>query len=206
MKKIFYCCVGLLMIMSACRQGQKIAGNKPISYVDPFIGTGGHGHTYPGATVPFGMVQVSPDNGKGGWDYSSGYHYPDSTIAGFSMTHLSGTGIGDLEDLSFMPFTGSKADTAKGAVYSTYSHKNEHAEPGYYSVKMDNGIIVNLTASSRTGLYRYRFPEDAKPAVSLDLGFSINWDNPTDTYIKMVNDTLVTGYRMSTGWAHDQKV
>lgn len=203
MKKIIYSCIGFLMVFSACSQHQQ---KNLTSHVDPFIGTGGHGHTYPGATVPFGMVQVSPDNGKGGWDYSSGYHYPDSTIAGFSMTHLSGTGIGDLEDLSFMPFTGTQADTSKGAIYSTYLHKNEHAEPGYYSVKLDNNIQVDLTATSRVGAYRYRFPEGSSPAVSLDLGFSINWDNPTDTFIHLVNDTLVTGYRMSTGWAHDQKV
>lgn len=203
MRKIIYGCIGFLMVLSACSQKQQLT---PASQVDPFIGTGGHGHTYPGATVPFGMVQVSPDNGKGGWDYSSGYHYPDSTIAGFSMTHLSGTGIGDLEDLSFMPFTGTEADTTKGAVYSTYSHKNEYAEAGYYGVMLDNGIKVDLTASSRVGAYRYRFPESEKPAISLDLGFSINWDEPTDTYIKMVNDTLITGYRRSTGWAHDQKV
>jgi len=206
MKKIIYCCIGIVMVVSACRSGSKTIYKKPISYVNPFIGTGGHGHTYPGATVPFGMVQVSPDNGKEGWDYSSGYHYPDSTIAGFSMTHLSGTGIGDLEDLSFMPFTGNEADTSKGAIYSTFTHKNEHAQPGYYSVEMDNGITVDLTATSRVGVYRYQYPKDSKPAVSLDLGFSINWDKPTNTYIKTVNDTLITGYRMSTGWAHDQKV
>jgi len=203
MRKIIYSCIGFLMILGACSQKQKLS---PVSHVDPFIGTGGHGHTYPGATVPFGMVQVSPDNGKGGWDYSSGYHYPDSTIAGFSMTHLSGTGIGDMEDLSFMPFTGDSARPDSGAVFSHFAHANEQAEPGYYRVALNNGIIVQLTATSRVGAYRYRFPESARPAVSLDLGFAINWDHPTDTYIHVVNDTLVTGYRMSSGWAHDQKV
>ena len=155
---------------------------------------------------PFGMAQVSPDNGQSGWDYCSGYHYPDSTIAGFSVTHLSGTGIGDLCDLSFMPFDGTKVDTSKGAIYSTYSHENESAEPGFYKVVLNNGIGVSLTASPRVAFYRYHFPENVHPAVSLDLGFAINWDKPTGTYIHMVNDTLVTGYRMSTGWAKDQRV
>ena len=196
----------LFSIIAGCQGQQEQTVQSPVSYVDPFIGTGGHGHVYPGATVPFGMVQVSPDNGKSGWDYSSGYHYPDGSLAGFSMTHLSGTGIGDLSDLSFMPFSGTDADTAHGAVYSTYMHENESAEPGYYSVKMDNGIQVDLTASKRVGFYRYMFPDNADQAVSLDLGFAINWDQPTETSLKVVNDTLVTGYRFSKGWAKDQRV
>ena len=202
---IVFTCLSLY----ACKQRQQTATpNKTsaVNYVDPFVGTGGHGHMYPGATVPFGMVQVSPDNGKSGWDYSSGYHYPDSTIAGFSVTHLSGTGIGDLCDLSFMPFDGTKVDTAKGAVYSHYSHANESAEPGFYKVTLDNGISVSLTASPRVAFYQYHFPKIDQPAVSVDLGFAINWDKPTGTYIHVVNDTLVTGYRMSTGWAKDQRV
>ncbi|WP_234570565.1 GH92 family glycosyl hydrolase [Rhodohalobacter sp. 614A] len=191
----------------SCRESSESSNNEyfsPLSYVDPFIGTAAHGHTYPGATVPFGMVQVSPDNGKDGWDYSSGYHYEDSVLAGFSMTHLSGTGIGDLSDLSFMPLNGTERDSA--AVYNTYSHENESASPGYYSVKMDDGIRVELTASKRVGFYRYTFPNDEGQAVSLDLGFAINWDTPTETFLEIVNDSLITGYRFSSGWARNQWV
>lgn len=196
----------LTLLFAACQENTEMSENytSSVSYVDPFIGTGAHGHTYPGATVPFGMVQVSPDNGKNGWDYSSGYHYDDSVLAGFSMTHLSGTGIGDLVDLSFMPLTGTGRDSA--AVYSTYSHENESASPGYYSVEMDNEIRVELTASKRVGFYRYTFPDNSNPAVSLDLGFAINWDQPTETFIRVENDSLITGYRFSTGWAQDQRV
>ena len=199
-----------LLLLSSCQPGKKPAQNQkteqePVAYADPFVGTGGHGHTYPGATVPFGMVQVSPDNGHFGWDYCSGYHYPDSTIAGFSVTHLSGTGGADGSDLLFMPFDGSRIDTSKGATYSHYSHKNESAEPGFYHVTLDNGISVDLTASARVAFYRYHFAQSDKPAVSLNLGYG-NSDRPTGTYINEVNDTLVTGYRMSTGWARDQRV
>src|ERR1700712_5784079 len=106
-------------------------------YVDPFIGTGGHGHTYPGATVPFGMVQLSPDNGEQGWDWCSGYHYSSDSIAGFSHTHLSGTGIGDWCDISVMPATDL---IAAGKSYKEkFSHSNEKASPGFYQVKLDNG-------------------------------------------------------------------
>lgn len=196
-----------IIILTSCQNDADVARNEelsPVSHVDPFIGTAAHGHTYPGATVPFGMVQVSPDNGKDGWDYSSGYHYDDSVLAGFSMTHLSGTGIGDLADLSFMPLTGTKRDSA--AVYSTFSHENESASPGYYSVEMDNDIRVELTASKRVGFYRYTFPDQSDQAVSLDLGFAINWDTPTETYIEVVNDHLIAGYRFSSGWARNQRV
>lgn len=203
----FWVLIFLYMSINACSE-QQAANNTEdrslVSYVDPFIGTAAHGHTYPGATVPFGMVQVSPDNGKDGWDYSSGYHYPDSVLAGFSMTHLSGTGIGDLADLSFMPLTGTERDSA--AVYSTFSHDNESARPGYYSVEMDNDIQVELTASERVGFYRYTYPNESNKVVSLDLGFAINWDTPTETLIRVVNDSLITGYRNSSGWARDQEV
>ena len=176
-----------------------------VTYADPFVGTAAHGHTFPGATVPFGMVQVSPDNGHFGWDYCSGYHYPDSTIAGISMTHLSGTGGADGSDLLFMPFNGSRVDTSHGATYSHYSHKNESAQPGFYHVAMDNGISVDVTASMRVGFYKYHFPESDKPAVSLNLAYG-NSDHPTGTYLHEVNDTLVTGYRLSSGWARHQRV
>ncbi|MFC1640739.1 GH92 family glycosyl hydrolase [Patescibacteria group bacterium] len=184
-----------------------------LQYVDPLIGTGGHGHTYPGATVPFGMIQLSPDNGEQGWDWSSGYHYSDNTIVGFSHTHLSGTGIGDLYDISMQPFVGEVNLAEQVASYkkldyaSLFSHANEIAQPGYYSVILDDSDIkVELTATERVGLHQYTFPETENAQVILDLGYSANWDETTDTNLEIVDDTLVTGYRMSEGWAHEQKV
>ena len=179
--------------------------HKLIDYVDPFIGTGGHGHTFPGATVPFGMVQLSPDNGHEGWDWCGGYYYGDSVIAGFSHTHLSGTGIGDWCDISVMPETKLiTKNTDKGAV--TFSHKNEKASPGFYSVRMDNGITVALTTTERCGLHDYIFPAHVSPVVKIDLGFQINWDSPTDVSMKQINDSTIVGYRFSTGWAKVQRV
>ena len=179
-------------------------------FVNPFMGTAGHGHVYPGATVPFGMVQLSPDNGRSGWDWCSGYHYSDSLIAGFSHTHLSGTGIGDLCDISFMPTVLPKnfdyAALASKNFQTKFSHKNEKAEPGYYSVILDNKVKVELTAALRSGVQRYTFPKNSDSFVQLDLGFAINWDSPVDTYIKIESPTRIVGYRISKGWAEDQRV
>ncbi|WDF54015.1 GH92 family glycosyl hydrolase [Mucilaginibacter sp. KACC 22063] len=174
-------------------------------YVDPFIGTGGHGHTFPGAVVPFGMVQLSPDNGRGGWDWCGGYNYSDSLITGFSHMHLSGTGIGDWYDISVMPETKIITDTADHGV-AKFSHKNEKASPGYYQVKLDNGINVALTTTERCGFHDITYPVGISPVVKLNLGFRLNWDKPTDTYIKQVNDSTLVGYRYSTGWAVMQRV
>src|SRR5215212_7472847 len=121
--------------------------------VNPFIGTGGHGHTYPGASMPFGMMQLSPDTRMADWDGSSGYHYSDDTIYGFSHTHLSGTGIPDYCDILIRPSTARNVPN-----YSKFSHENEHAEPGFYSVKTNDGILAELTTTARVGLHRYTFP------------------------------------------------
>jgi len=175
-----------------------------ISYVDPFIGTGGHGHTYPGATVPFGMVQLSPDNGREGWDWCSGYHYSDSMIAGFSHTHLSGTGNSDWCDISVMPSIGLIPET--GRFYKVrFSHAHEQASPGYYSVVLDNGIGVELSATERCGLHRYHFPAGAPPVIRFDLGFHIS-DSTEHCFIRRLNDSTIIGYRVSTGWANHQQV
>lgn len=176
-----------------------------ISYVDPFIGTGGHGHTFPGATVPFGMVQLSPDNGREGWDWCSGYHYSDSLIAGFSHMHLSGTGIGDWLDISVMPLVEPLADTAK-TLKVPFKHTNETASPGYYGVTLDNGIHAELTATTRCGFHRYTFPRGSTPTVRFDLAFHKNWDSPVETHISILNDSTLIGYRYSTGWAKTQRV
>jgi len=181
------------------------AQHKLIDFVDPFIGTGGHGHTFPGATVPFGMIQLSPDNGKEGWDWTGGYYYGEHVIQGFSHMHLSGTGIGDWCDISVMPET-KLTTNFKTLVLTSFSHQNEKASPGYYQVKMDNGINVSLTTTERCGLHDYVFPSKVTPVVKIDLGFHINWDQPTEVFMKYLNDSTIVGYRYSTGWAKVQRV
>lgn len=190
---------------------QNIFSQDYTQYVDPFIGTADHGHTYPGATVPFGMVQLSPDNGRSGWDWSSGYNYSDSLIVGFSHTHLSGTGIGDLCDIQFMPAVFGKnlpdEKLLNEKFISKFDHKNETASAGYYSVLLkDFNITVELTAALRSGLQKYNFKKAGDEYVQLDMGYSKNWDTPTETFIKVINDHAICGYRYSTGWAKDQRV
>ena len=172
--------------------------------VDPFLGTAGHGHVYPGATTPFGMVQLSPDNGTNGWDWCGGYHYSSDSIAGFSHTHLSGTGIGDWCDISMLPITDTTS-FRKAYMKIPFSHKEEKAWPGYYSVKLGNGVQCALTATARNGYHQYQFPE-GKGWLRVDMGFAINWDSPTDGMLELLNDTTLIGYRASTGWAKGQKV
>jgi len=183
-----------------------------VSHVNPFIGTDGKGKTYPGASAPFGMVQLSPDNGRNGWDWISGYFYPDSVIAGFSHLHLTGTGAGDLYDISFLPTSGplqkARLDTisSRATVYSAFSHKRETAKPGYYQVYLeDYQVDVQLTATPRSGLQYYQF-EGADNKVRLHLGYARNWDGVTDSYIEVLNDTTIVGYRFSDGWAKQQQV
>lgn len=189
----------LSILISANIQAQRLT-----KYVDPFIGTGGHGHTYPGATVPFGMVQLSPDNGQNGWDWCSGYHYSSDSIAGFSHMHLSGTGIGDWCDISVMP---SINIVPAGKSYKAkFSHSNEKASPGFYEVKLDNGIKASFTTTERCGFHQYVFPAGTTPVIRFDLGFHINWDTPTETYIKYLDDSTITGYRYSRGWADVQRI
>ena len=173
-------------------------------FVDPFLGTGGHGHVYPGATTPFGMVQLSPDNGTNGWDWCGGYHYSSDSIAGFSHTHLSGTGIGDWVDISMLPITDT-AGFRQPYVKIPFSHNDEKAWPGYYQVKLGNGVECALTATARNGYHQYRFPE-GKGWLRVDMGFAINWDAPTDGMLELLNDSTLIGYRASTGWAKGQKV
>lgn len=182
-------------------------------YVDPFIGTGGHGHTYPGATVPFGMLQVSPVNGISSWDWCSGYHYTDSIAVGFSHLSLSGTGIGDLADILFMPVNKEvditvTSKSRDSLLYkSSYSHENETASPGYYQVYLeDHNVNVELTTSLRTATHKYTFKEADEQSVVVDLGFGINWDKVNKSSIVIEDEYTVSGYRFSTGWAKNQKV
>jgi len=182
-------------------------------FVDPMIGSDFHGNIFVGAGVPFGMVQLGPTNMSKGWHWCSGYHYSDSTIIGFSHTHLSGTGIGDLGDILMMPTTGQPTtfkgtfdDLSKGYV-SKFSHDEETVRPGYYAVKLQKyNIKAELTTTERVGYHRYTFPESSQSNIILDLGEGIDWDEPTDTYLKQIDSRTIEGYRYSRGWAKDQKV
>jgi predicted alpha-1,2-mannosidase len=179
-------------------------------YVNPFVGTGGHGHTFPGATVPFGMVQLSPDTRVDNWDGSSGYHYSDSTIYGFSHTHLSGTGIPDYCDILFMPtvgepqFSAKEGEKTENGYASKFSHENEKAEPGYYSVKLDDdNIFAEMTATARVGFHRYTFPKTDEANIILDLKWR---DKVLDSEVKIVGNNRIEGFRRSSSWAKDQVV
>ena len=160
--------------------------------VNNFIGTGSKGHTYPGTSVPFGMVQLSPDNGVPGCNRNSGYFYEDSTIGSFGHTHLSGTGVGDLYDIPFFP-TPFSENTKPSLV--KFSYENEQAKPGFYSVKLDNGIKIELTTTKRAGLHRYTFPDVDKSSVNVDLVRAINWDATVKSKIEKISNTQIHGYR-----------
>ena len=170
-------------------------------FVNPRIGTGGHGHVFLGANVPFGYIQLGPTEHTRGWDWCSGYHQSDSILIGFGHQHLSGTGIGELGDVAFLPVT----DAHQKEVL--FHHANENVRPGYYAVKLQQpNVWVELTATKRAGFHRYTFGADVKKAqLVLDLFQGIGWDKPTDYALDEVKETAVAGHRFSTGWAKDQK-
>ncbi|PKV52399.1 putative alpha-1,2-mannosidase [Aquimarina sp. MAR_2010_214] len=230
--------ITILLCFSSCKKDSTDSVNQvPVSktikktdftkYVNPFIGTSKMGHTYPGATAPFGMVQVSPQTNfevmfnkdgsynKETYEYCAGYQHRDSTIIGFSHTNLSGTGHSDLGDFLVMPTTGNlvldpikTADGAKG-FYSTFSHDNEYASPGYYKVKLkDYDITAELTATERVGVHQYTFPETKDAHIILDLVYNVyhHDDKNVWTFLRVENDSLVTGYRQTKGWARTKKV
>ena len=188
--------------------------------VNTLIGTDWVGNVYPGASAPFGMVQLSPDNGRAGWDYIAGYFYPDSTIAGFSHTHLSGTGAGDLYDISFLPITlpalddsliPSTSQTKEQApigIHARFSHKTEVAQAGYYAVTLEPyKIRVELTATDRVGVQRYTFQQDADTAcIILNLDKAMNWDRTLSSDVRAITPAHLSGYRFSDGWARGQEV
>ena len=200
-------CLLLICMLISCTPTQEKHEIDYTSYVNPFIGTDFTGNTYPGAQAPFGMVQLSPDNGLPGWDRISGYFYPDSTIAGFSHTHLSGTGAGDLYDISFMPVTlPYKEAEAPLGIHSKFSHDDESAYAGYYQVRLtDYNINVELTATERCGIQRYTFPE-AQSAIFLNLKKAMNWDFTNDSHIEVIDSVTIQGYRFSDGWTRDQHI
>lgn len=196
-----------LMFSAIGMHGQSLQKNKLTNFVNPFIGTGGHGHTYPGATMPFGMVQLSPDTRLDGWDGCSGYHYSDNYIYGFSHTHLSGTGVSDYGDILLMPtdqvIFNNGADGKKG-YRAHFSHKNESASPGFYKVHLDKtNIDVELTVTERAGMHKYKFPPNGEQIVILDLEHR---DKLLDGKINIVNGTEVSGHRFSSAWATDQRL
>ncbi len=198
--------------MAACTtQPQTDYVADPAQYVDPFIGTGGHGHTFPGATVPFGMVQFSPDTRMNDWDGCSGYHTSDHTILGFSTTHLSGTGCSDYGDFRFMPFVGEvifdKGDednTATG-YRSAFQHENEDAKAGYYAVLLDDyDTKVELTTGSRVGMMRCTFPQAADAHLLLDMVEGVNDEFVYDSWLQIEGDNAISGYRRTRDWAREQ--
>ncbi len=211
-------CSGLILGMTACSNKTNSSGTSSglenlTQYVDPYIGTGDHGHVFMGANVPYGLVQVGPTQYSQGWDWCSGYHISDSTIIGFGHMHLSGTGIGDLGDVSFMPVIGdvkltrgTLPDESTG-IYSYFSHDKETAKAGYYAVHLDRfGIDVELTATKRVGFHKYTFPDTNDSRMVIDLTHGIGWDNPIDAVVTQENDSVISGYRYSKGWANDQRI
>lgn len=176
--------------------------------VNVFIGTGGHGHTFPGATLPHGMVQLSPDTRLFGWDACSGYYYDDTSIMGFTHTHLSGTGIGDYGDILFMPVVGEKpliagtAEKPDEGYRSRFSHEQESAQPGYYQVLLqDDSINVELTATLRAGLHRYTYPKASDARLIVDMEPTIHGHQHPVTQIRVVNDSTIAGMKYTVGWA-----
>ena len=177
-------------------------------FVNAFIGTGAHGHTFPGATTPNGMVQLSPDTRVGNWDACSGYHYSDSGILGFSHTHLSGTGCADLGDILFRPTTASLPSIIKkGKITTTpFKHSNEIASPGYYKVLLDSeSITCELTATARTGIHRYSFPKNVHSKIIVDLSHELAAETAV-LQINAITKNEISGYRFSRGWAENQKL
>ncbi|MDD7562796.1 MAG: GH92 family glycosyl hydrolase [Parabacteroides sp.] len=206
-KYAFWFALPLCMGLACTPAPQEKVEEDLIGYTNPMIGTDFTGNTYPGAQVPFGMVQLSPDNGLPGWDRISGYYYPDSTIAGFSHTHLSGTGAGDLYDISFMPVTNPyKTGAEPLGIYSSFSHNDESASAGYYRVLLkDYNINVELTATERCGIQRYTFPE-AESSIFLNLKKAMNWDFTADSHIEIVDSCTIRGDRHSWGWSPKQYI
>ncbi len=198
--------IALTLFLSGCVSEQKQTEQDILNYVDPFIGTGFHGHTFPGATTPFGMVQLSPDTHIMGWDASSGYHNEDSTIYGFSHTHLSGTGIGDLGDVLLLPY--SNSDELKPA--GLFDKKDETASPGYYKVHLKNlNVTAELTATKRVGFHKYSFYDGSDRNIMLDLGHILqpNWGHSiVKNTIRQIDDKTFEGVQLTKGWAEDHLV
>ncbi len=194
-----------LILVAGCSKGPR-----PADYVDPMIGTDGPGHTFPGPSMPFGMVQLGPDTRISGWEGCAGYHYSDDFIYGFSHTHLSGTGVSDYGDVLVFPFTGTpminrgSAEDPESGYGSKFDHDNEHAEAGYYRVKLDKGkVLCQLTATERVGFHSYTFRKRDQPGIIIDL---THRDQVLSSSLGRTGANEISGYRRSKAWAQDQHI
>lgn len=204
---------GLSLIFCTACGGVPDKKSEYVDYVNLFIGTGGHGHTFPGPLRPHGMIQPSPDTRIYQWDACSGYHYSDSSINGFSHTHLSGTGIGDYGDVLLMPTVGVQDyrymgyDSQQTAYASEFSHEDEVATPGYYGVLLKRyDVFAELTATERGALHRYRFPESDKSGFIIDLDYSLQRQENQDMQLEAISDTEIVGWKRTQGWAENQQI
>lgn len=210
-----YLLFGLAVLGISCHHIDRDIAEKDFAkYVDQRIGTGGHGHVFMGANVPFGLVQLGPTSIPQTWDWTSGYHISDTTVIGFSHLHLSGTGIGDLSDIILMPTTGpvkhdrGTHDSYDTGMWSYFNRVNEHFAPGYYATHLNRyNVDVELTATQRVGLHKYTFSENTNDArVVIDLENGTCWDAPVEGSLMVLNDRTIAGYRYSKGWADDQRI
>ena len=202
MRKLVLCLLGV-GLLTACYSGQvyEQEENSYTQFVNPFIGSGGHGHVFVGANVPFGFVQLGPSQVTQGWDWCSGYHYSDSVLVGFTHLHLSGTGVGDLGDIAFLPLADKSQRTDQ------FSHNEEIAEPGYYSVHTQEADVqVELTATTRTGFHRYFYPQSSEQLLLVNLDYGTGGDVVRETSLRQQGDRSIEGYRFSKGWAVNQRV
>ena len=211
--KVVLCTVVLLPLMFfyGCTQVKEHELQDLAAFVDPMIGSGGHGHVFVGASVPFGMVQLGPTNPTQGWDWCSGYHHSDSLLMGFTHTHLSGTGIGDLCDMLFMPVSGDFKEDQPSQYYQNWSviyrHEDETAEPGFYSVHLkEPRVLAQVTTTARVGFHKYEFEQEGSSFLIVDLIAGTGWDRFMDGAINQVGEKSIEGYRFSKGWANDQRL
>lgn len=204
----------LSLCLASCGSSQKGQEMEDLTqFVDPRIGTGGHGHVFYGANVPYGFIQLGPTSIPQSWDWVSGYHVSDSTVIGFPHTHLSGTGIGDLHDINVMPVVGEvtysrwDASSYETGLWSYSDRSKEVVTPGYYRTHLSRyNVDVELTATKRVGFHKYTFLGNESPAIVFDMVNGGCWDKTTEAVIRVVNDSTVSGYRYSKGWADDQRV
>lgn len=194
--------LAIIMALVSCGRAQQTIE------ADPMIGTGFHGHTYPGAAAPYGMVQLSPDTRTEGWDACSGYHYDDNTIIGFSHTHLSGTGCADLADILFHPSAEApeKSGTRYGIDPYTFNHKDETAKPGYWAVKLPKaGLVAELTATQHVGIHRYIYSGSGR-YILIDLNHALSDDKVDQCSLRQISDTEICGMRRTQGWVENQAI
>lgn len=213
LKMTFVACIGLATGCNTKPAGSSENVLSLTQFVDPKIGSGGHGHVFVGANVPFGFVQLGPTSVPQEWDWTSGYHVSDSTVIGFPHLHLSGTGIGDLHDITVMPVTGEVVyargvtDDPQSGLWSYSDRSREQVRPGYYATHLTRyDIDVELTATKRVGFHRYTFPESEASGIVFDLQNGGGWDRATEASVRVIDDRTICGYRYSRGWANDQRV